>query len=496
MKSYFYYTRESIENFKIKRQLALMGQEDKILSAEEMEKQGKTELYKDCIIYESDIVFVGYPILENGKLRQATLVELIDLGEQKLLAGEIINREEGTVEKIEQPTWQYKWDFELLKWLPDETLLNDGQYIEGEKIIEVSYDENLGYLIPVWDKETHTWKEQATEEEKTAHYKYLINSYKAKILEQGYNYNEHQQKCREKDLALLGNAVAALDDMTTFTQSDEKKINWAFNDNDIAIMTETDLRKLRMAGCEFINNIYKIERELKAEETNLKLTGEEFIRRVNLVSQVKCYYDDIKQTSVLTSEKFGGGTNLSTFRNLQRNQNTEVQKIDLRALPSAGSISMEQVRTELKRNGTISLNDTDVRKLAGRTSGTISMADLRGKKASETVTNYQIYSNSWRGRRENGNFTVNFPHKVISGTLIVTSKAIKYEHYEELFEIGNIKILGQTIQQATKNITVSNVQAIIGEYFTGLSRDCTDMGCTTYDATVTVDIKFTGEWEL
>lgn len=306
MKSYFYYTKESIENFKIKRQLALMGQEDKILSAEEMEKQGKTELYKDCIAYESDIVFVGYPILENGKLRQATLVELVDLGEQSLLAGEIINREEGTVEKIKQPTWQYKWDFELLKWLPDETLLNDGQYIEGEKIIDVPYDENLGYLIPVWDKETHAWEEQATEEEKTAHYKYLINSYKAKILEQGYNYNEHQQKCREKDLALLGNAVASLDDMATFTQSDEKKINWAFNDDDIAVMTETDLRKLRMAGCEFINNIYKIEAELKAEETNLKLTGEEFIRRVNLVSQVKCYYDDIKQTSVLTSEKFGG----------------------------------------------------------------------------------------------------------------------------------------------------------------------------------------------
>lgn len=306
MKSYFYYTRESIENFKIKRQLALMGQEDKILSAEEMEKQGKTELYKDCVIYENEIPLIGYPILENEKLRQATLIELIDLGEQKLLAGEIINREEGTVEKIEQPTWQYKWDFELLKWLPDETLLNEGQYIEGDKIIDVSYDENLGYLIPVWDKETHTWKEQATEEEKTAHYKYLINFYKAKILEQGYNYNGHQQKCREKDLALLGNAVAALDDMTTFTQSDEKKINWAFNDNDIAVMTETDLRKLRMAGCEFINNIYNIERELKAEETNLKLTGEEFIRRVNLVSQVKCYYDDIKQTSVLTSEKFEG----------------------------------------------------------------------------------------------------------------------------------------------------------------------------------------------
>ena len=69
---------------------------------------------------------------------------------------------------------------------------------------------------------------------------------------------------------------------------------------------------------------------------------------------------------------------------------------------------MEQVRTELKRNGTISLNDTDVRKLAGRTSGTISMADLRGKKASETVTNYQIYSNSWRGKKRKRQFYSKF----------------------------------------------------------------------------------------
>lgn len=49
------------------------------------------------------------------------------------------------------------------------------------------------------------------------------------------------------------------------------------------------------------------------------------------------------------------------------------------ALPSTGSISMEQVRTELKRTGAISLNDPDVRKLAGKPNGIISMNDLRGK---------------------------------------------------------------------------------------------------------------------
>ena len=307
MSSVFYYTKESIKNFKELRHLQLVGQEDKILTEEEKEEQGKLNLYKDCAIFIGEIGVIGYPILEEDRVRSATLIELIDLGEQQLLEGEILNREAGTIDKVPQPSWQYKWDFELLKWLPDESTIQDGQYIEGEKIIDVPYDDSLEYLIPAWDNLTHTWKEGATEEQKTEQYKYLINSYKAKILEQGFNYNEHQQKCREKDLALLGNAVAALDDMATFSQSEEKKINWAFNDDDIIVMTETDLRKLRMAGCEFINNVYKIEAELKASEVNLKLTGKEFIDKINAVSQIKCYFNDIKETDVQSLEKFGGG---------------------------------------------------------------------------------------------------------------------------------------------------------------------------------------------
>lgn len=186
MKSYFYYTRESIENFKVKRQLSLMGQEDKILSVEEMEEQGKTELYKNCIIYESGIPFVGYPILENEKLRQATLVELIDLGEQQLLAGEIINREEGIIETIPQPSWQYYWDFEQFKWVIDENTLQDGQYIDGDNIVDVPYTDN--FLIPKWNKEIHIWEEGATKDE-------FIETRKNKILE--YTELEKQKKALE-----------------------------------------------------------------------------------------------------------------------------------------------------------------------------------------------------------------------------------------------------------------------------------------------------------
>lgn len=171
------------------------------------------------------------------------------------------------------------------------------------------------------------------------------------------------------------------------------------------------------------------------------------------------------------------------------------------ALPSTGSISMSQVNTELKKSATatISLNDSAVRKLAGKTSGTISMNDLRGKKASETVTNYQIYNNSWSGskyRDNTGNFTVNFPHKIISGTLIVTSSWSFFSGYDYRKSIGNIKILDQTIQEQTKNISIADIMSVTGQYYTGWSNKSLGHGDFQYGkGTVTVDIKFTGEWE-
>lgn len=64
------------------------------------------------------------------------------------------------------------------------------------------------------------------------------------------------------------------------------------------------------------------------------------------------------------------------------------------ALPT-GTIAMSQVNVELRKvaTATISLNDTLVRRMAGKTSGTISMSDLHGKTYTVAV-NTQIFNSS------------------------------------------------------------------------------------------------------
>ena len=125
------------------------------LTKEEIEK------LPEYVVYEDTKIFSGYPIIEGQKMRVATLTELIDLGEIKLKEGEILNREKNVIEKVTQPTWQYSWDFFLLKWYPDEKKLEDGQYINVDEIITVPRLEEA--ISQEWDKNNHVWVDTTTD---------------------------------------------------------------------------------------------------------------------------------------------------------------------------------------------------------------------------------------------------------------------------------------------------------------------------------------------
>lgn len=115
----------------------------------------------ETVVYISDEPFSGYPIIEDNILRKATVTECVQLGYIKLEEGQILQDDE--IVNIPKPSYQYKWNFEKLKWIPDEETLLSGQYIENDEIITVNYDIKLGYIVPTWDKEQRIWKEGATD---------------------------------------------------------------------------------------------------------------------------------------------------------------------------------------------------------------------------------------------------------------------------------------------------------------------------------------------
>ena len=147
-------------------------------------------------------------------------------------------------------------------------LLQDGEYIDKERIVTVPCTEN--FFRKVWDKELHIWKEGATEEEiKTAWFD-NINKWKPQVLEGPFNYvhtdgKTYKQKLRVgKDDTLLSTAIQAL-----IRNAEIPSIEWAFDDeNNSVLMTLEDLRKLQDTGFVWTQCVYEAERELKAMEAD------------------------------------------------------------------------------------------------------------------------------------------------------------------------------------------------------------------------------------
>lgn len=176
--------------------------------------------------------------------------------------------------------------------------LEDGEYIQDGQLIKVEYDISLGYLKPTWNKVKHIWYEGATPEELQEKYYSIINISKAEILENGYLFvdnleGKHQQKCRDKDLALLGNCIAAHEDASTFSLEEELKTLWAFNDGDTLEMNLTELKKLRLQGAMFVQAVFNIEAQLKTQESNVKFTKDDFIELINSNSDIKCWQENL-----------------------------------------------------------------------------------------------------------------------------------------------------------------------------------------------------------
>ncbi len=227
------------------------------------------------------------PVMNGDVVRPANPRELVELGFITLGDGAYI--EGDNIIKIDSPSWQYMWNKDEKKWIPNPEMLRDGEYIEGDEIKSV--DMPTGLVVPKWNKELNIWQEGATQEEIKEHYFSMINIFKSEILAVGFDFNSHQQKCREKDLALLGNAIAANEDAQPFATI--PVTHWSFNDHDVIEMSLDELKKLRIDGATFVQAIFTVEAQLKASNPNVQLTKQDFISKINEISEVKCFNKEV-----------------------------------------------------------------------------------------------------------------------------------------------------------------------------------------------------------
>ena len=214
---------------------------DTILTKEEVEKSGglfidHPELKEEeCLVVETNFKF-QYPISDDLEtVREATREEAITLYNA----------------------------VELLK--------------EGEKLVDgeiQTVEKPLGLIIPIWNGKE--WVESYTEKDKFRE----TDTIKANILEEGYEWKGHKQKCRDKDISLLVSTIAALKDFETMESP--RKITWYFNENDGVEMGVQELSELRLYGLEFIQAVYDVENTIKTGKL-FKPTKEYYKEQVDLI---------------------------------------------------------------------------------------------------------------------------------------------------------------------------------------------------------------------
>lgn len=159
---FYYYNREKLEQGRL---LCVYQSRHELTELEIREiNKGQNNLLYGTIVYEGELPFDGYPIIENGVLRKAYDSELVEMGYIKIEEGQYLDG--NNLVTVPKPNWQYKWDIHTRQWVADDTKLLMGQYIDNNSIIEIEYDESLGYISPKWDKDLKQWIEGATELEK------------------------------------------------------------------------------------------------------------------------------------------------------------------------------------------------------------------------------------------------------------------------------------------------------------------------------------------
>lgn len=168
----------------------------------------------------------------------------------------------------------------------DLSVLNIGEVYQDGVIKTIPIPDEL--FKPKW--EYPNWVESMSLQEQEEYHNRLIDTLKAELLKDGFIYPDkkgapHQQKCRDKDLSYLGNAIASMEDAKIPT------MKWYFNNGDMVELSLEEMKGLRANGAIFISIVFGVESQLKAEQPTKNLTLTMFKDKVDTISTIKCFRD-------------------------------------------------------------------------------------------------------------------------------------------------------------------------------------------------------------
>lgn len=169
--------------------------------------------------------------------------------------------------------------------------LDDGEYIEDGKLIVVEYDEKLGYLKRMWNKETHIWYEGATEEEIAEHMGVLVTKLLYEVLAIGCEVTiqeeKHQQSLEKSKREALDEQIGGIKLAEELGES-ITMIMWPFKDDgsDTITMTINEFKQMVFECHNYGQSCY-IAAELLKAKRKMDSTLDDFyneLKNVNMIS--------------------------------------------------------------------------------------------------------------------------------------------------------------------------------------------------------------------
>lgn len=158
-----------------------------------------------------------------------------------------------------------------------EVQLEQGEVVRDKKIVKIPKpNKNEKYLT--WNRDSAIW-EYDSKREKDDYFN-LVDQLKNEALEYGFDYKNHRQRLRTKDLIYMEISIKSLEIGKKKTKRDLKS-TWYFQDGFGMPMSVEDLEDMMFSGTMFIQSIFNSESFFKTEIEPKELTITEFKNKVN-----------------------------------------------------------------------------------------------------------------------------------------------------------------------------------------------------------------------